>query len=209
MWLIAFLLLAAGFEALSLLVSGDKLERFDASVIDAVQRQENGTLTAIAKALGKIGSSSVIIPAVLVIAVILFLVLKHRKELVLLLGGMLGSTLLNNALKPIYRRDRPDIHRIVEEHGYGYPSGHSMAAFSFYFLVAYLLWRHLPNRGWRAALIAFSAAMTASIGVSRIYLGVHYPTDVLAGYWLSACWIMLCIRLFRLWVRTGKRRKNM
>ncbi|QHW32997.1 phosphatase PAP2 family protein [Paenibacillus rhizovicinus] len=199
MWIILLLLAVAGFQGLSMLVSRNRLAHFDASIIDAVQGWENDTLTAIAKVLAKVGSSAVIIPALLVLAVVLYIVLKHRKELVLLIGGMLGSTLLNDALKPIYRRARPDIHRIVEEQGYSYPSGQSMAAFTFYFLVTYLLWRHLPNRGWRIALLAFSFMMIVSIGLSRVYLGVHYPSDVLAGYWVSACWVTLCIRLFRQW----------
>ncbi|MBM7565115.1 phosphatase PAP2 family protein [Paenibacillus sacheonensis] len=204
MWIIYLLLAIAGFQGLSMLVSRNRLARFDASIIDTVQGWENDTLTGIAKFLGKVGSSSVVIPAVLLLAAFLFLVLKHRKELVLLLGGMLGSTLLNHLLKPIYRRARPDIHRIVEEQGYSYPSGHSMAAFTFYFLVTYLLWRHLPSRGWRVALLIFSGAMIVSIGLSRVYLGVHYPSDILAGYWVSACWVALSVRLFRQWAHARR-----
>ncbi|RAP73705.1 phosphatase PAP2 family protein [Paenibacillus montanisoli] len=204
LWLILLILAIAGFQGLSMLVSHNQLKRFDEAIISAVQGQENDTLTAIAKVLSKIGSSSIFIPAVLVIAIILFIVLKHRKELVLLLGGLLGSTLLNSLLKSIYHRARPDIHRIVEQQGFSYPSGHSMSSFTFYFLITYLLWRHIPRRSWRIALLLFSAAMIIGIGLSRIYLGVHYPSDILAGYWVSACWVALCIRLFRSWARTGK-----
>ncbi|WP_308636323.1 phosphatase PAP2 family protein [Paenibacillus silvisoli] len=204
LWLILFILALAGFQVLSMLVSRNKLTQFDESIISAIQGQENDTLTAIAKFFSKIGSSSIFIPAVLVIAVILFVVLKHRKELVLLLGGLLGSTLLNSLIKSIYKRARPDIHRIVEQTGFSYPSGHSMASFTFYFLITYLLWRHVPRRRWRIALLIFSAAMIVCIGLSRIYLGVHYPSDILAGYWVSALWVALCIRLFRSWARTAK-----
>ncbi|WP_219833965.1 phosphatase PAP2 family protein [Paenibacillus sp. R14(2021)] len=201
MWFVLFILAIAGFEGLSILVSRDDLKRFDASIIGMVQGLENDSLTHTAKFLSKIGTSSVVIPLLLIVSAVLFIVLKHRRELVLLIGGMLGSTLLNHLLKAIYKRARPDIHRIVEEQGFSYPSGHSMAAFTFYFLLTYLLWRHLPNRGWRAVLLLFSAGMIVSIGLSRIYLGVHYPSDILAGYWVSACWVALCIRLFRYWRR--------
>ncbi|SDX60608.1 phosphatase PAP2 family protein [Paenibacillus sp. CF384] len=204
MWLILFILAIAGFQGLSMLVSRDKLKPFDETIIAAVQGQENDGLTSIAKVFNKIGSTSTMIPIVLIVAVLLFFVFKHRKELVLLLGGMLGSTLLNELLKPMYERDRPNIHRLVEQHGFSYPSGNAMAAFTFYVLITYLLWRHIRLRRWRLALLCFSAAMIMIMGVSRIYLGVHYPSDILAGFWLSACWVALCIRLFRSWVRTNK-----
>ncbi|MBP3964791.1 phosphatase PAP2 family protein [Paenibacillus lignilyticus] len=204
MWLILLILAIAGFQGLSMLVSRDKLKQFDETIISAVQGQENDTLTSIAKVFNKIGSTSTMIPLVLIIAVLFFFVFKHRKELVLLLGGMLGSTLLNELLKPIYKRARPDIHRLVEQQGFSYPSGNAMAALTFYCLITYLLWRHIHRRSWRIALLCFSAAMILIMGVSRIYLGVHYPSDILAGFWLSACWVALCIRLFRSWARTNK-----
>lgn len=187
-----------------MLVQHDQLKRFDSAVISTVQGWENDRLTSIAKFLTLIGSSKILIPALIVLAIILFIFLKHRKELVLLLGGMLGSSLLNHLLKDIYKRARPDIHRIAEEVGYSFPSGHSMAAFTFYFLITYLLWRHIHLRRWRIALLLFSAFMIIAIGLARIYLGVHYPSDVLAGYWVSACWVALCIRLFRGFAKTRK-----
>jgi undecaprenyl-diphosphatase len=203
MWVILLLLAVAGFGGFSLLVTRDKLRLFDEAVIHAIQSKENETLTSVAKFFMGLGSSSVVIPLVLITAVILFFVLKHRRELVLLIGGMLGQLLLNESLKRIYHRARPDIHRIVEETGFSYPSGSSMASFTFYSLLAYLLWRHLPSRGSRAALIAFSVSMILCIGLSRVYLGVHYPSDILGGYWVSGCWVTLCIMLFR---RFGRKR---
>ncbi|MBB3112532.1 undecaprenyl-diphosphatase [Paenibacillus phyllosphaerae] len=197
MWWIYLILALAGFQGLAMLVTREKLMRFDLSLIDAIQGTESDGLTAAAKLFTKIGSSSVVIPLVLVVAVVLYIFLKHRKELFLLIGGMLGSTLLNVVLKGLYERARPDIHRIVEETGYSFPSGHSMAAFTFYGLLTYLLWRHMPSRLWRGVLIGFGVIMIMCIGLSRVYLGVHYPSDLLGGYWVSACWLAVCIKLFR------------
>lgn len=180
-----------------MLVSREKLMRFDLAVIDFIQGLESPGLTSFAKTVTTIGSSKVVIPLVLGTAAVLFVVLKHRKELLLLIGGMLGSTLLNELLKRLYERARPDIHRIIEETGYSFPSGHSMASFTFYGLLAYLLWRHMPSKRWRGVLIAFSVLMIVCIGTSRVYLGVHYPSDVLGGYWVSACWLAVCVKLFR------------
>ncbi|UVI29509.1 phosphatase PAP2 family protein [Paenibacillus spongiae] len=197
MWFIYILLAIAGFQGLAMLVTRDKLMSFDLAIIRTVQGWENPALTRVMKAVTKLGSSSVVIPLVLLTAVVLFVVLKHRKELVLLIGAMVGSALLNELLKLLYHRARPDIHRIIEETGYSFPSGHSMAAFTFYGILTYLLWRHMPSRGWRVGLVIIAACFILTIGLSRVYLGVHYPSDLLGGYWASACWIAVCVKLFR------------
>lgn len=108
----------------------------------------------------------------------------------------LGSLLLNTLMKQWFHRERPDIHRIIQEVGYSFPSGHSMAAFSLYGVIAYLLWRHLNRRRERVLLIVLAVLMTGGIGWSRIYLGVHYPSDVVGGYAASGAWLMLSIGLF-------------
>jgi undecaprenyl-diphosphatase len=198
MWLVILLLAISGFQGLSILISRNQLKHFDESIIQVIQGWENPVLTKIAELISRIGSSSVTIPLIIVVAIVLFVLLKHRKELILLIGGMLGSTLLNELLKRLYHRARPDIHRIVQEQGFSFPSGHSMAAFTLYAILTFILWRHIPKRGGRIALIVFGLSMILCIGLSRIYLGVHYPSDVLGGYWVSACWVTICIRLFRL-----------
>lgn len=208
MWVLLLLLALAGFGGLSLLVQRDRLKEFDLSIIHTVQGWENDNFTRIAKTLSYIGSSAVTIPLALVIVIVLAVVLKHRWEIILFVGTLLGSSLLNTTLKALYHRARPDIHRIVEEAGFSFPSGHSMSAFSLYGILTYLLWRHLPSKGWRIALIVFSLIMVLGIGLSRIYLGVHYPSDVIGGYWVSACWITLCIRLFLIWQKRSPARRS-
>lgn len=204
MWVVWIVLAVCGFQGLAMLVSRQQLKHADETVIHIVQGWENSVLTGIAKIFSVIGSAAVVIPLVIITAALLAVVFKHRKELLLLLGGIAGSTLLNTVLKGLYQRARPDIHRIVEEQGYSFPSGHSMAAFTFYFLLTYLLWRHLRSRGAKVALVAFSAGMILCIGLSRIYLGVHYPSDVIGGFWVSGCWVAVCIRLFRHYGRAGR-----
>ncbi|MCQ6561161.1 phosphatase PAP2 family protein [Paenibacillus mendelii] len=196
MWFIYLLLALAGFQGLSMLVTRDRLKEFDLAIIHTVQGWESPGLTSVMKVLTTLGSSAVVIPLVLLTGAILFVVLRHRKEIILLLGAMAGSTLLNELLKRLYQRARPDIHRIIEETGYSFPSGHSMASFTFYGILTYLLWRHMPTRLWRIAIILLAAVMILSIGLSRVYLGVHYPSDLIGGYWFSACWIAVCVKLF-------------
>ena len=180
------LLAIIGFGILALLISEHRIARFDDSLIACIQGMESPSLTAVMKALSLIG--------------FLFLVLKHRVELVLLVTAIAGSAILNSLLKAIFQRARPDLHRIVEANGYSFPSGHSMAAFSFYVIVSFLLWKHLPSSLARRILILISTLMVLGIGISRIYLGVHYPSDVLGGYLASGSWLAASIWTYQLYM---------
>lgn len=187
---------AACFVVIAILVHMNKVSSFDNYMIHFVQSAESPGLTTFAKGLSLIGSSKVAIGISIGTMALLYFLLKHRLELILFLWVGLGSQLLNTLMKLWFQRERPNFHRIVQELGYSFPSGHSMAAFSLYGVIAYLLWRHLPRRSERILLIMFTVFMTVGIGWSRIYLGVHYPSDVIGGYAASGAWLMLSISLF-------------
>jgi undecaprenyl-diphosphatase len=104
---------------------------------------------------------------------------------------------LNGTLKVLFHRARPTLHRIVNANGFSFPSGHSMTAFSLYGIIAFLLWRHIPTSLGRGLLICFSSVMIVTIGVSRIYLGVHYPSDVIGGFLVSGCWLAVSIWFYQ------------
>lgn len=192
-WFIGFLL---AFILIALLVKLGGARGFDDAVIRFVQSMESPPLTALAKGLSLVGSSKLAIGISLLTMLILFFALKHRLELALFLWVGLGSQLLNTLLKLWFHRERPTIHRLIEQAGYSFPSGHSMAAFSLYGVIAYLLWRHMHSRSERFLLILFTVLMTGGIGWSRIYLGVHYPSDVIGGYAASGAWLMLSVACF-------------
>ncbi|MDF2726132.1 MAG: phospholipid phosphatase [Paenibacillus sp.] len=193
---------AAGFSAVALLVSNHKIARFDTSIIHAVQHCETALLTQAMIYLTAIGSGWPLGIVVVLTMAVLYFLLKHRKELILLLVAASGSVLLNFTLKLLFQRARPDIHRIIVVDGYSFPSGHSMAAFSFYSIVAFLIWRHVHSRVGKGTVILLGSFFIGMIGFSRIYLGVHYPSDVLGGYFAGACWnclLIICFRLLRLY----------
>ncbi|MBP1996310.1 phosphatase PAP2 family protein [Paenibacillus eucommiae] len=144
-----------------------------------------------------IGSGGVISFLALLMVIFLYKVLKHRKELILFVGVIAGSALLNVWLKILFHRARPDLHRIIDASGFSFPSGHSMAAFSMYGIFAFLLWRHLSTSFKRISLVLLSTVMIIAIGLSRIYLGVHYPSDVLGGYLVSGTWLTLSIWFYQ------------
>ncbi|WP_379141702.1 phosphatase PAP2 family protein [Paenibacillus sp. sgz500992] len=202
-----FLWFLLGFSVIATLVFLNKTASFDTYIIHIVQSAESPALTSLAKGLSLVGSSSLAIGISLLTMALLFFLLKHRLELILFLWVALGSQLLNTMMKLWFHRERPNIHRLIEQAGYSFPSGHSMAAFSLYGVIAYLLWRHLRRHRERFLLICFTVLMTGGIGWSRIYLGVHYPSDVIGGYTASGAWLMLSIGIFEAY-RNSRQRKS-
>jgi undecaprenyl-diphosphatase len=190
------LICATGFGLIALLIHDRQLDVFDHNIATWIQSLESPVLTLLMKGLTAIGSVWVIAVLVPAIALYLYLVLGHRRELIFFIGVVAGSFLLNVVLKNIFLRARPTIHRIIEATGYSFPSGHSMAAFTLYGIVTFLIWRHLTDSFKRTILVIFSTVMILMIGISRIYLGVHYPSDVLGGYMASGSWLAASILFF-------------
>ena len=109
-------------------------------------------------------------------------------------------------MKIFYKRERPEFHRLAEAGGYSFPSGHAMMAFSLYALFTYLLWRHVQSTAGRIVLVAFAIFMFGMISISRVYLGVHYPSDILGGVFASAFWVTLTTFLFVQFQKTEETR---
>ncbi|MGG2092076.1 phosphatase PAP2 family protein [Bacillus sp. S13(2024)] len=202
------LLCASAFGFIALLISDKRIAGFDNTVISFIQGLESPTLTSIMKFFTFIGSGLPIVFITLAIILFLYKVLHHRRELILFVWVVIGSALLNWILKMIFHRARPTIHRIVEANGFSFPSGHSMAAFSLYGIVTFLLWRHVKSSFGRIILIFIGATMIIAIGASRIYLGVHYPSDVLGGYLASGSWLAASIWTYQLYEERRYRAKQ-
>lgn len=185
------------FSVTALLVRAEKIVDFDYAVIDTVQSQETPFLTGIMEFFTMIGSTLAVAILSLLILYILYKVLHHRQELLLFIIVVVGSPLLNFILKEIFHRARPDLHRLIEIGGYSFPSGHAMNAFTVYGILTFLLWRHFFTRIGRSLLLFFSLFVVFMIGLSRIYLGVHYPSDIMAGYFASGCWLASSIWFFQ------------
>lgn len=186
-----------GFCLMAFLVTADKIVNFDSSIIDIVQGFESPILTQTMEFFTFIGSTPAVIVISLLIIFFLYKVLHHRSELILFVIVVAGSPILNHLLKGFFQRARPDLHRLIEISGYSFPSGHAMNAFTVYGILTFLLWRHIFNRPGRSMLILFSAIMIGTIGVSRIYLGVHYPSDIIGGYLASGFWLATSIWVFQ------------
>lgn len=185
------------FGMLAVQISKHQILVFDSMVISSIQGMESSKLTAILKFFTFIGTTQVILVISFFVLIFLYTVLRHRSELILFSIVMVGTPIINLLLKKFFHRARPELHRLIEIGGYSFPSGHAMNAFSFYAIIAFLLWRHIPNRLGRTALIIFSCLFILLIGISRIYLGVHYPSDILAGYFASCLWLTIAVWIFQ------------
>lgn len=197
---IVSLLSSIGFGLIAQMISDQKIAQFDGRIIAVVQGFESESTTVLMKFITFIGSALVITILTILVGVILYIMLKHRQELILFVIAIAGSALLNSLLKAIFHRQRPEVHRIIDANGYSFPSGHSMAAFSFFVIITFLLWRHIPSRMGRSSLIIGSSLMILGIGISRIYLGVHFPSDVLGGYLASGSWLAASIWAYQIFM---------
>jgi undecaprenyl-diphosphatase len=172
------------FCLVAILMRADKLVDFDQTIIEAVQSQEAPYITSIMKFFTEIGSTKIVVILCLFIIFFLYKVLHHRLELLLFIGVVVGSPILNLLLKEIFQRARPDLHRLIEIGGYSFLSGHAMNAFTVY-------------GSGRILLLFFSSFFIIMIGISRIYLGVHYPSDIIGGYFASGFWLATSIWFFQ------------
>ena len=102
----------------------------------------------------------------------------------------IGALALNVVLKQIVQRPRPDGFRLIAESGYSFPSGHSMVSMAFFGLLVWMVWTYEKDKTMRLVWCTLFSLVIVMVGVSRIYLGVHYASDVLAGFCVSLLWLV-------------------
>lgn len=132
-------------------------------------------------------------------AFVMLVVFRRWREITGLTLSITGGAVLNLLLKHLFLRTRPDLFRVVEETGYSFPSGHAMVSMCFYGMLVFITVRKIKSLIWRLVITSLAILLVLAIGISRIYLGVHYPTDVIAGYTAGAMWLFFCISLLAWW----------
>lgn len=138
-----------------------------------------------------LGSATVLTLFTVSGVIALFLARDKRGSLYLATGSI-GGGLCTFVMKEVFTRERPSIvPRLVEVSGFSYPSGHSLNATVFYLLLLILGWRHFPAASPRAVISGCAATFIGGVCFSRLYLGVHYPSDVLSGILLGSAWVCL------------------
>lgn len=148
-------------------------------------------ITPIAKSVTRLGGAIVLITCTL--CSIFFV--KKKKIGVCISLNLLISTGLNIILKNLVQRPRPIEYRLIDETGYSFPSGHSMVSTAFYGFIIYLIYSKIKNKKIKWTLIILLSFLILTIGTSRIYLGVHYTSDVIAGFLISISYLVIYISI--------------
>ncbi len=125
--------------------------------------------------------------------IVYHLLKKHRKLALDVATIGITSTALLYTLKNIFQRARPLDPLIRNVTGFSFPSGHSFSSFTFFGMIAYLIWQTQLKNGWKILTTIILFLLATSIAFSRVYLRVHYPSDVIAGFCLSMTWLMISI----------------
>jgi undecaprenyl-diphosphatase len=195
---LGFLVAAAAiaiFAALASAVAAGFTQQFDESVLRWFEAHRSETLNQVMLEITTLGTGVVLVMIVLIASVFLW-VTKHHWSVYVLLLGVLGAKLFNTLLKGTFARERPSIVEwATQVHTPSFPSGHAMSSLVVYGSVAYLVSRLEPSRRLKRLTFALAAVIVGLIGISRMYLGVHYPSDVIAGFLAGFAWIALVATL--------------
>ena len=190
-WMLLFICLI-GFLALAEEVFHQEIMNGDIVGYDIVSKLfKFNVSTPIAKFITNFGGAIFVIS----LTTILFFVIKDKKIRISIIANLGIVTILNQIIKFIMQRPRPTEFRIIEETGYSFPSGHSMVSLAFYGYLVYLIYKYINNKHLKRTLIIILSILICVIGVSRIYLGVHYTSDVLGGFLISMAYLIIYIEL--------------
>ena len=196
---LALVLLLLGFASLSDLVLEGETQDFDDRVLRALRRADDPSLPigpawlrGAALDITALGSATVLGLAVVTVAGFLFLQGMWRRALIVIAASF-GGWFLNGALKLLFQRPRPDVvPHLREAMSLSFPSGHALQSAAVYLTLGVLMMRFAHRRITKIYCIAIAGSATVLVGMSRVYIGVHYPTDVIAGWLIGLSWALLC-----------------
>jgi membrane-associated phospholipid phosphatase len=169
----------------------------DTAVLQAVHALDSQVLNSVVPIVTNLGGMAGVV--ILTLLAIVLLVMRRRiRDAITVGAGVGGAALLNLILKSIFQRDRPQLwERIVTENSFSFPSGHAMASSALALSIVLICWR-TRYRWWA---VAGAGIYMVVIGFTRLYLGVHYPSDIVAGWSASAVWVLLVGQVIMRWGR--------
>ncbi|MFC7783718.1 MULTISPECIES: phosphatase PAP2 family protein [unclassified Rossellomorea] len=173
----------------------NEIAQFDNGVFEIVRGFISPKLTTFMTSITFLGGVKGITIFAISVVVILLYLKKYPLALFVATTITTGAG-FNWLLKWIFKRERPDIEALIEQGGYSFPSGHSMSSFIFYGTLAFILFRALDYKRYKWASVIAVSFLVLLIGLSRVYLGVHYPSDILGGFTAGGAWLTLCIVIY-------------
>lgn len=180
------------FILMTILMLTNNTTFLDENIYNYIFSFRNDFLDLFFKTMTKLGNTITVI----IILIILVVCLK-KEDKYSIFYTIITTILTNQIIKNIIRRPRPDHIRLINEGGYSYPSGHSMISIALYGFLIYLVYKNIKNKVLKSILIALLFIVIIGIGLSRVYLGVHYLSDVLAGFFLTIPILILIVSHFR------------
>ena len=133
--------------------------------------------------------------ALLAISALLVLIKRDKKRALLIIFNLFLAFITSQLFKLIIRRDRPTEIFLVNATGYSYPSGHMLVSTAFYFYIMFLINQHVNNKFLKIIMFILTTLLVSLIGFSRVYLGVHYMTDIVGGLLLAIAYLMLYMKI--------------
>ena len=192
-WIIAFLCLIIVIMMLEDIFENEQLTLDMVVYRLVILNLRSEPLTVIMKVITNLSSAYILIA--ITIGTLIFI--KNKKVGLCVASNLIITTLLNQLLKYIVQRPRPDGYRLIAESGYSFPSGHSMVSMAFYGLIIYLIWKMVKNKKIKYISCGILGLLIPMIGFSRIYLGVHYASDVIGGFAISIVYLLLFTNIAR------------
>lgn len=172
---------------------------FDQSIADAVVDARTDAMTTVAQIVTVTGNTLFLV-AVATVAVLVLAVRHAYPEAVLVAAGSAIGYALMVGLKHVVARPRPPVaDRLIDIDTFSFPSGHAMMSMIVYCLLGAALYRTVPWVRAHAAVLVLAPLWSVAVGCTRVYLGVHWTTDVIAGWLIGAAWVVLCLWLCRRW----------
>ena len=176
------------FILITVLMLTGNISIFDDIIYNALFSIRNNFFDTFFKTITKLGNT------ITIIILVIILILTLKKEDKYLIGiNVITTVLTNQILKHIIRRERPPHLRLIKEGGFSYPSGHAMISIALYGMLIYIVNKNIKNKYLKITLTIILSLIILGIGLSRIYVGVHYPSDILSGYILSLVIIILVV----------------
>lgn len=179
------------FTLITYLVKTNKIVNFDNYVYEFLNDKSNSTLTSFFRGITLFANYQ----AIVILCILSFVFIRDKVvDVEICIVSILSAT-MNSIFKSIFVRPRPDVLKLITQGGYSYPSGHAMASMTFYGFLIYLIYKSDLSKNKKISFITLLSIFILLIGMSRIYLGVHYASDIIAGYIVSVILLIIYVSI--------------